>query len=217
MKPLVSTYSVALFYLCSIPFFLYLSRQLMQEIKMMNQRMSFLFFTETLQEKFLLLLSSILYSSAILLPLRRAFLDYSLSSSMALPNVVYGAWLLIVSVVFLFLFSKEDVLRIVPSSGTIGQWLRGLVERYYYPVFIFIMGLCILVNPYVGFSNFALYLAICAPISVAILYVLVTVHTYIRRYSMVIFIREDAKEDDEGEDRFEYAKMYYGIFVLMSF
>lgn len=217
MQPLVSPYTVALFYLCSIPFFLYLSRQLMQEIKMMNQRMSFLFFTETLQEKFLLLLSSILYSSAVLLPLRRAFLDYPFSASTALPNVIYGAWLLIVSIVFLFLFSKEDVLRIIPSSGAIGQWVRGLVDRYYYPVFIFIMGLCILVNPYVGFSNFAVYLAICVPISVAILYALITLHTYIRRYSMVIFIREDPGEDDEGEDRFEYAKLYYGIFVLMSF
>lgn len=217
MLPIVSPYTVGLFYLCSIPFFLYMSHRLMQEIKTINQRMSFLFFTETLQDKFLLLISSVLFSSSVLLPLRRAFLYYPFSASSALPNVIYGAWTLIIPVVFLLFFSKQDVLRITPSHGHLGQLLYGVVERYYYPVFFFVMGLSILVNPYVGYSNFAVYLAICVPTSAVIVYALITTHSYIRRFSMFLFIKEDAKEEDEGEDRFEHAKLYYGLFVLATF
>lgn len=217
LKPLYGPYFQSLFYIGSIPFFLYMSRNLMQEVKTINQRMSFLFFTETLQEKFLLLLSSILYISAILLPLRRAFMCDLVAHADSLSSVVYGAWTLLLSIVALLFFSKQDIMRLVPSGGYIGQWLTQLVSSYYYPVFFFLIGLSILINPYVGYSNLAVYLAICVPISAVILYGLATVNGYIRHYSVILFIKEDADETDETTDRFEHAKMYYGVFIVLTF
>ncbi|MDQ5890360.1 MAG: hypothetical protein QG604_234 [Candidatus Dependentiae bacterium] len=222
LTPLYGPYFVSMFYVCSIPFFLYLARHLMREVKTINQRMSFLFFTETLQEKFLLLLSSVLYISAILLPLRQVFLcsvvvDIFDRSASSVPNVIYGAWTLAISVVFLLFFNKQDVLRLIPSHGRFGAFISNIVDQYYYPVFIFIMGFLILINPYVGYSNLAFYLAACLPLTVAVIYGLLALHTSIRRHSMALFIRDEEGSDEEGTDRFEHAKMYYGVFILLTF
>ncbi len=222
LTPLYGPYFVSLFYVCSIPFFLYLARHLMREVKTINQRMSFLFFTETLQEKFLLLLSSVLYISAVLLPLRQVFLcsvvvDIFERSSSSVPNVIYGAWTLAISIVFLLFFNKQDVLRLIPLHGRLGSFISSVIGKYYYPVFIFIMGFLILINPYVGYSNLAFYLAACVPLTVVVVYGLLTLHASIRHYSMALFIKEEEGSDEEGTDRFEHAKMYYGVFILLTF
>jgi small-conductance mechanosensitive channel len=222
LKPLYGPYFVALFYVTSIPYFVYLSYHLMREIKTINQRMSFLFFTEALQTKFLLLLSSVLYLSALLLPLRRVFLCTVITDTFdraisPVPNVIYGAWTLAISIVFLLFFNKQDVLRLIPSHGRLGSFISTGITRYYYPVFFFIMGFLILINPYVGYSNLAMYLAACVPLTVMVIYILLALHSWVRRYSMALFIKEEEGSDDEGTDRFEHAKMYYGVFILVTF
>ncbi len=220
--PIYGPYSVSLFHVFTIPFFMYLAFYLMREVKMINQRMSFLFFTEALQDKFLLLLSSVLYISALLLPLRQVFLCSSVidifhRGASSVPNVIYGAWTLAISSVFLLFFNKQDVLRLMPSYGRLGIFVSNLIARYYYPVFIFIMGFLILINPYVGYSNLAMYLVACVPLTVLVVYSLLALHTWVRRYSMALFIKEEEGSDEEGTDRFEHAKMYYGVFILFTF
>jgi len=222
LSPFYGPYFVSLFYLSSIPLFLYLSYHFMKEVKTINQRMSFLFFTEALQEKFLFLLSSVLYVSALLLPLRQVFLcsvvvDVFGKTGSPLPNVIYGAWTLALSIVFLFFFNKQDVLLLVPSHGRLGQIITGIIDRYYYPVFIFVMGLFILINPYVGYSNFAMYLAACVPLTVLVIYSLLRLHSWIRQKSITLFMKEDDGGDEETADRFEHAKMYYGVFIFLTF
>ena len=222
ITPLYGPYFVSMFYVCTIPFFIYLTFHLMREVKMINQRMSFLFFTEALQEKFLLLLSSVLYISALLWPLRQVFLCSSIidifqRGASSVPTVIYGAWTLAISSVVLLFFNKQDVLRLMPSHGRLGIFISGLIARYYYPVFIFVMGFLILINPYVGYSNLAMYLVACVPLTVLVMYGLLALHTWVRRYSMALFIKEEEGSDEEGTDRFEHAKMYYGVFVLFTF
>jgi len=222
LAPLYGPYFVSMFYVATIPFFIYLTFHVMREVKMINQRMSFLFFTEALQAKFLFLLSSVLYISSFFWPLRQVFLcssvvDIFQRGASSVPNVIYGAWTLAISSVVLLFFNKQDVLRLMPSHGRLGIFISGLITRYYYPVFIFIMGFLILINPYVGYSNLAMYLVACVPLTVLVVYSLLALHTWVRRYSMALFIKEEEGSDEEGTDRFEHAKMYYGVFVLFTF
>jgi small-conductance mechanosensitive channel len=210
-------YTISMFFLLTIPFFLYISRTFMVEFKKINQRMSFLFFTERLEDKFLFLMSSTLYTSAVLLPLRRVFLTYPYSNEVQLSNVLRGGWTLILTLIVLFFFSKDDVFRFLPSQSPFAQWFRGKVDQYYYPVFIFAIGLSILVNPYVGYTNFAVYLAICIPLTVVISYALFTLQGYVRRYSVYMFMKDESEEEEEVTDRFEHAKLYYGFFVVFTF
>lgn len=208
-------YYIALFHLISISIFVYLSRSLLSTLKELNKRLSFFFFAEKLQDRFILLITFFCYSTATLMPLRLAFLSYYGAHQPAIfPDVVNAAYSLILVIILLLFFSKEDVLRFIPSRYNPFIWLKKQVEKHYYPVFVFLMGLLILSNPYVGYSNLAWFLAFAVPLTTFLLYGIFLLHYYIRTYAVFIFMKE---EDEEIIDKFEHAKTYYGILVIFSF
>lgn len=216
-----SLYFASLFYVVTIPFLVYLAYQFMREIKKINQRMSFLFFTEKLEEKLLFLLSIILYTSATLLPLKKA-LSYYLSYTAHAPDsriisVINGGWTLVISVAFLFFFGKEDIIKLIPTHVRVGQVLGYIVDTYYYPVFIFFIGFFILMNPYVGYHNLAWYLAASIPLSVGALYLLLKLHSSVHKYIFSLFMKDDETEENEVSDRVENAKLYYGFSIIVLF
>lgn len=216
-----SLYLISLFYLITIPFFLYISYQLMREVKKINQRMSFLFFTEKLEEKFLFLLSIILYVSATVFPLKAGIISYlNYTAHVGDPHIIAvlnGAWTLGMSIAFLFFFSKEDIIKLIPTHVRVGQIVSYFVDTYYYPVFFFFMGLFILMNPYVGYHNLAGYLAFSVPTSVAALYILLKMHASVHQYVFSLFMRDDEIEENEVVDRVDNAKLYYGVSIILLF
>jgi len=214
LRPLANRYSVAVFYLVSIPILVYLSRCFVHTLKELNRQLSFFLFAEAFQDKFILLVTMFCYATSVLLPLRASILTYTQALYSELAAVILAAYSLILLLEITFLFTKEDVLNLIPSPNAFFVWLKRKIDHYYYPVFLFIIALFILSNPYIGFSNMAWFLAFAAPASLALLYVLFLLHFYVRKYSMFIFMRE---EDDEIIDKFEHAKTYYGFFVIFSF
>lgn len=214
LKNYATPYNMALFHLVSIPILVYLSVELITQFKELNKRLSYLFFAERFQDRFILLLSLFFYSTAILLPLRAAFLAYNNGGRVLFGDVLFAAYSLFVLVVILLFFSKEDVLTIIPSHNAFCIWLKRKIEKHYYPVFGFVMGLFILSNHSIGYSNLAWYLAVAVPLSITLFYVLFLAHHYVRKYSLLLFMQED---EDEIRDKFEHAKTYYGFFVIVSF
>ncbi len=213
LKFLEGRYYLSLFYLGSIVLFIYLARRFVVRFKELNQKLSFLFFAEKFQDRFLLLISSCCYSTAILIPLRKAFLAYYPTQQTVLPDVIIAAYTLILVIVALLFFSKEDVQKLVPSSTDFMVEVKRYIDKHYYPVFFFLTGLLILANPYIGYSNLAWFLAWAIPSTMVIVYVLLLGHRYIRKYAFSFFMTE---EDDEIVDKFEHAKTYYGFFVIFS-
>lgn len=212
MSSEIFSFYSALFYLGSIPLLLYLSQQLRNSLKELNKRLSYIFFAERFQDKFILLLSIFLNATCVLLPLRRAFLSYPSQSHF--PAVIFAAYSLIIIIIIALFFNKEDVIKFIPTRHPFLLWVRRKVERNYYPVFFFVISLFILSNPYIGYSNLAWYLAFAVSTTALLINALFLVHHYIREYSVFLFMKED---DDEIYDKFEYAKTYYGFFVIFSF
>ncbi|MBU4386901.1 mechanosensitive ion channel [Candidatus Dependentiae bacterium] len=210
---LATPYLIAVFYIATIPIWIYLSGKLLATAKMLNEKLSYLFFAEKTESKFIFLVASILYSTATLIPLRQAFLNY-IDMPSSFPNVMSAAYSLILVVMILLFFGKEDVLTLIPSQGPIFSWLTKKIEKYYYPVFISFMGLLILSNPYIGYSNMAWYLAFAIPVSMSIIYGALIAHSYIRKWSSTFFLKE---ENDEIVNKFEQAKVYYGFFIILTF
>jgi len=213
LRFLAAPYYQAIFYMISIPILVFLSHSFLDGLRELNQKLSYILFAEKFQNKFLWLLTVVFYSSVILLPLRKAFLSYpDLPGDFAV--VVMAAYSLILVVIFLLFFSKDDVLKLIPSNTPFFIWLERKIEKYYYPFFFFFMGLLILSNSYVGYSNLAWYLLFAVPASFTLIYALFLTHHYLRKYAVFIFMKE---EDDEIIDKFEHAKTYYGFFVILSF
>jgi len=214
LQPFASPYTIAIFFLGSIPLLVYLSNSFVQTLKDLNTKLSYLFFAEKFQNRFILLISIFCYASAVLLPLRLALLHYIGMQYSEFAIVLLGAYSLILLIIMALLFSKEDILKFVPSSSTFWIWIKRKTDKHYYPVFFFIMGLLILSSPYVGYSNMAWFLAFAVPCSGFLGYLLFSMHSYLRTYAVFLFMKE---EDDEFIDKFEHAKAYYGFFVIFSF
>ncbi|MCK4499288.1 mechanosensitive ion channel, partial [Candidatus Babeliales bacterium] len=206
-------YFKALFYLVSIPLFILYSKRLLESLGTLNQRLSYLFFNEASQSEAMRLIASALYSGSVLLPFRTAFLHYGPTGSQ-FASILLAAYTLILLVVVLLFFNKDDILSLLPRRGPIFGWLKQQIERFYYPTFFSFVGLLIIANPYIGYSNLAWFLAFAVPTSIFLIVGFFAVHHYVREYSLFIFI----KEGDEGaEDRFDHAKMLYGFFVVLTF
>jgi small-conductance mechanosensitive channel len=210
---MASSYFISVFYLLTIPVWLYLSGNLLAVAQELNKKLSYLFFAEKTQAKFIFLLTSILYSTATLIPLRQAFLNY-VDTPSVFPNLMLAAYSLILVAIILFFFGKDDVLALIPPKGTFFIWIREKIENYYYPVFVFFMGLLVLSNPYIGYSNLAWFLAFAVPGTVLIFYMMFIIHHFIRKYSANFFLKE---ENEEIVDKFEQAKVYYGFFIILTF
>lgn len=211
--PLANAYSITIFYLLSIPVLIYLSRCFIVRLRTLNQQMQFLFISQQLQQKVTTLIEFLLYATAAILPLRKAFLAY-FEREVVFSVVSLAAYTLILVIIILFFLNKEDILRFLSGQNAIIVWLRKKVDRYYYPVFIFCMFLFILVNPYIGYSNLAWYLVFAVPATIFAMYGIFLIHFFLRTYSLFFFIKE---EDDEVINKFEHAKAYYGLFVVMTF
>jgi small-conductance mechanosensitive channel len=212
-RPLAATYSVTIFYLATIPILIYISNRFVARLRLLNRQLNFLFISETLERKTTMLIEICFYTTSVLLPLRSAFLAH-FQSAIAFSEVALAAYTLILIIIILFFLNKEDWLRLLSGKNFFVVWLRKKVDRYYYPVFLFFMFLLILSNPYIGYSNLAWYLVFAVPVTIFSILGLFLLHAIIRRLSLFLFIKE---EDDEVINKFEHAKAYYGLFVVVTF
>lgn len=207
-------YYITLFHLLSIPVLFYLSNALIDKLKAFNKESRYVLVSEKFQDRFIILISLFFYSTVTIIPLRFAFLAYSVGQRVIFGDVLVAAYSLLLLFICLFFFTKEDVLNIIPTHTNFLIWLKRKIDKYYYPVFFFVMGLLILSSHSIGYCNLAWYLAFAVPATIALLYALFFVHNYIRKYSIFIFMQED---EDEIRDKFEHAKTYYGFFVIATF
>ena len=203
------------FFIFSIILLLYLSSKLVSGLKNINERMDYSFISKAFVEKYVLILKFLFYSSAILLPLQKAF-SFFVDKSSRLPDVILGIYISVLEIIgiILFIVHKSDLLSLFKPKHAISKWFWHILDKYYYWILLFLMSLMILSNPYVGYRNLAFLLLHAVPLTILIFSGLFFLHFVIRKYSALWFIRE---EDDEVIDRFEHAKAYYGIFVILTF
>lgn len=209
----IDPYFITAFYLLSIPLFIVFSHNLLNHFSLINQRMSYFFFNEKSQYKNQLLLSILLYAGSIILPFKTAFFYYG-SAYSKLPIVLLAAYSLIAEIVVLLFFDKEDLLSMIPQMGKYSAWIKEQVSNYYYPCFFFLMTILIIYNPYIGYFNLAWKLALLVPVTICIVAILFFIQEYLRKNLVHIFIIEN---DEGASDRFENAKMLYGLIIISMF
>jgi len=214
LRPLASPYSVAVFHLTSIPLLIFLTRKFIGFLRDVNEKLSYLLFAEKFQARFIVLVSIFCYTSATLVPLRLALISYTDTRTSAFSILILAAYSLITVLIVTFLFSKDDILRLIPTTNSMLILLKRKIDKHYYPVFFFAISLFVLSNPYIGYSSMAWFLAGAVPGSLFIAYFLFSIHHVIRRYAVFMFMKED---EDDFIDKFEHAKAYYGFFVIFSF
>jgi small-conductance mechanosensitive channel len=214
LGPYALPYYISVFYLSSIPLFIYLSRNLLQRLTELNKRISFLSFPENFQERLEVLLTAYCYTLAILTPLRQAAWHLLPHASLALTQLLLALQVSILTLIPVFIFNKEHVLYFLPDSSNISLWFKKQIASYYYPLISFFALLFILSRSFVGYSNLATFLSFSVPLTILVFYAMFWSHFYIRKYAIFMFIKES---DEDITDKFEHARTYYGFLVIFSF
>lgn len=214
LQPYALSYYIALFYLMSIPLFIFLVRDLLLRLKELNKKISFLLFPENFQDRLEILIAASCYTVAILIPLRQAAWHLLPHASLALTNLLFAMQITLLTLLPFFIFSKEHILYFLPDASVTSQWVKRHINTYYYPLIIFFITLFLLSRSFIGYGNLATFLSFSIPLTLLVCYGMLFVHTWFRKYAVFIFMKES---EDEIVDKFEHAKTYYGFFVIFSF
>jgi len=210
-----SNYLKICFYIFSIPFLLFLIDKLIKKFFSLNEENNFSLIQKNNIQTYNLILKTFFYSTACLLSLQKATLFFVEKAS-SLPNLILAVYFLtlIIPIILPLFIHQAYIKSLVNFRGTIGIWITKFFNQYYYSILIFLILLLILINPFIGYYDLSILLIYSLPLTIATFYIIFFIHSYIRNNSACWFIKE---EDDEIIDRFEHAKIYYGLFIILTF
>lgn len=210
-------YPSILFYLLSIPYLLFLARNLVRSFTALNQATNYDILNESFQPRFAVICSAFLYATIIILCFREAFLLGGYSKS-ELPNILLALYSIIIRGLLLTFIRKEDLLSIIPSKTPFWAWVWNVVNDYYYVllgIFIIIM---VLSDPHIGgYDNLMFYIFWGILGTAIVIKGLFMLYSFVRRISVLVFF---SSEREVFKERFYLAKTWYSllaIFLLVFF
>jgi small-conductance mechanosensitive channel len=216
-KTSISPLVVCCFYLCSIPYALYVINQCKRFIVTFNLSHNYALIVSEFQHKFIVIMTLLMYITSTMALLREAFIvcmQLTNYSNSELPIILLAANFIIFQIALVLLISKQQIIGLIPASGDFWGWVRSSINRYYWLLLLMVMIVITMGNPYVGFGRLMIYtirgFLYTSALCVAILWLYGTCKSATSR---LFFIREG----DGVRERFEHAKSWFGFLVIAFF
>lgn len=206
-------YVSALFYLLSIPLWLYYSHRFVSYAKAVNKARDYKFASSKYQNRFFLILSYLLSSTVVLIFLHRALakiLPYSDT-----PRILQAINFIIFQVSLILMISREQLIRLIPTNTSLGKWFQELVGMYYLLFLGGVIFIIVMSNPYIGYGTHFLYLIFRISFIILLVPLLVAIHNKIKSWFARLFFTYD--EEGHLNERFTYARTSYGLLIIGSF
>jgi small-conductance mechanosensitive channel len=201
------------FYLGTVPFFLILGRRFLHYVARFNGNNGYIFISQALYERLFITFSILLYGTIVIFLFREAFM-LTIYSKSEVPTILLALYSLMVRVILVSFIKKEDILDILPTKSSAWQWLHEQIEEHYYLVFACFVALIILSEPHIGYGNYLSYIIWGTIGTMLIVRGLMLIHVMVKRISPFLFFQI---EGGSARERFVYAKMVYGLFVIAVF
>jgi potassium efflux system protein len=205
---------ISVFYLLSIPFLLWLFIRFFAFYKRLNERRNYLFISRFYESRFFLVVPTATYIVVVLAGLREAFLLGGYHAS-PVPSVLLALAFLVVQISLVLLLGREQVLSFIPSSTPLWEWVKEQCSRYYYGVWLAVMAVIIMSNPYVGYGRQVLYVTSRIILTGLMVPLMLWVHNRIKLISSDLFFYYIT--GDVIKERFAGSKTWYGIFLSVTF
>lgn len=206
-------YLGAIFFLLSIPFWLYYAYKFVRYLAHVNIQQHYIFASKKYQRKFLTIFSIFLYASIILLFFREAFLQVNFAKS-SVPRILLALNFIILQISLIGMINKDQILSIIPKSNSIWKWIYDHVEQYYYLFLAGTIFIIVMSNPYLGYGPQFFYIISRILLILLLIPFFATLHSQVKRISSSLFFYSDGEVIRE---RFPYGRTSYGIFVIVSF
>ena len=208
----IDPYMGVLFYLISIPLWLYYAWRFIRYIEEVNRAREYVFTSETYQQRFFSVLSVLLYGTITLVFLRQALL-LAFPKSDA-PRVLQALNFILLQGSLILMISREQLLRFVPHTTAFWESVYEYLDTYYYLFVGLVAFVIIMSNPYIGYGPLFFYTITRLLLIALLIPLFVMVHDYTKRWVGSFFFYADR----EGiQERFKHGKTAYGLFVIASF
>ena len=204
------------FYMYSILFLLYIARSFLQYLLEFNQSIQFALLGKSFEDRFSWIFSFFSASTIFILFFRKMFMLVMMYQQSEFPIILLRLYHIVIFISVVFSIEKEELLHLIPKSNIYFQSLSQLIDNYYYLLALFCILVLILSDPYLGgygylmwymILNFTMSLILCATIYL--------VYNAIKVISSWMFFREYGEFG--LKERFEYAKTWYAIFLVLLF
>ena len=197
------------FYLCSIPFWLYLSSLFFMYFKEKNAAHGFVFISKEYKGRFFIPFSLFAYSSCIILFFRQAFLVAEYNSDV--PTLLLALNFIFLQLALISLIDKKHALAIIPTTTPLWEWIEEHVARFYYVLLAIAVGIIILSNPYLGYGRLVIPIFLKIVFTLSCLPLFSWLYKIVRKVSLELFFTSD---DEIIKERFTYSKTWHGFFVI---
>lgn len=206
-------YLYIFFYLCSIPYLLYIAYRFIDYFDKANSARSYALLTITYHRRFFAVLSGLLYATISITLFREAFMLANYYRS-ELPTILLAINFIIFQISLILLITKEQILNLIPTHNDFWQWMHEQVNRYYYLILLLVITIIVMSNPYVGFGVLVLYVLFAVIYSTLLLVGLFWLHSLFKKVASRVLFSTD---DDIVRERFNNAKTWFGVIIILSF
>lgn len=203
-----------LFYLASIPYFLYIATNSKSLIVGMNRNLNYPLFTKNFERRFSIVFLVFSYVTICTLLFREAFIAATIHKS-EFPTILLATYSLFLRIMIIFSIGRDELVTFISRQGGFGNWIAKYIGAYYYLLLAAIIALMIVSDPYVGgYGNLISY-AVWGIIATLILVKLLMIaNMYAKRFLATAYF---ATDEETMHERFAYAKTLYGISVISVF
>ena len=208
------TYFSILFYLCSIPYLLYLSYRFIRLLLYMNNQYNHVLLSEDFKRRFELVISTLIYVTIVIFFFRQAFMLSPIYLRSELSNILLAINFIVLQISLILLITKEQIMGIIPITSEFWKWIYAYVDHYFYLILFFVVAIIIMSNPYVGFGRLVLYLLSGSMYMLILIKILSLLHDVVKTTTSMLFFTQD---DTIVKERFAYAKTCFGLVIIASF
>lgn len=206
-------YVYIIFYLCSIPYLLYVASKFIKMLETENAKRGYLLIDVDFQQRFSAVISVFVYSTITIFFFREAFLltDYYKSE---LPVILLAVNFIIFQISLILLLTKEQILNLIVPKSDFRRWLRMQVDRFYYLILFAVILVIVLSNPYVGYGRLMLHMLFGLLYSALLIMALMWIYSLLKQVGSSIFF---TTKEDVVRERFPNAKTWFGMLILTLF
>lgn len=207
------TYGIfVLFYLASIPFFLYLARKFFDYYLMLNARTGYEYLSRQFQSRFMFIIGTLTYSTIVLQFFRKALIIASYPQP-DLAEILLALNFIILQVSLIFLITREQVLSLIPTQSELGRMVYYQVNRFYYLLLLLVIAAIVMINPYVGLGRLVSHVILRLVLSACLIPIMLWAYDLLKKSMSRLFF---ATDEEVLKERFQSAKSWYGLAIIVA-
>lgn len=207
---------VLFFYTLSIIFLTYLSRSFLSYLLQFNESIGYLLLGESFQDRFRWIFSFFSISTITILFFRKMFMLVMMYQQSEFPIILLRLYHVVIFISVVFSIEKDELLNLIPKTNLYFKEFSKFIDSYYYMLSLCCIVMLILSDPYLGgYGHLMWYIVLNMTMSVLLLATMYLMHNAIKTVSSLVFFRDNGEFGKK--ERFDYAKTWYAIFVVILF